>query len=118
MDFINNIGSKAAKAGQTAFQKTVTFTEGLKIKNQISSEKKKISEFYEKIGKIYFKKYKTEPAGEFSDIFREIKFSFNKINDYKTQLDELNGTKRCEECGKQNENNAAFCPYCGWHKDE
>ena len=59
MDFLNKLGKKASETYQVTKEKTVKFSEEMKLKGRISEAKNAITNLYEEIGQHVYNQYKT-----------------------------------------------------------
>lgn len=113
MAFFDDLGKKLSQAGQNMAQKTKDFSEVNKLNSAISSEEKKINNIYLQLGKEYFTKHENDSEACFEQYVSDIKESKAKIETMRQQIQEIKKITRCEKCGADILNNAAFCSACG-----
>ncbi len=113
MGFFDDLGKKMSDAGQSAVQKTKEMSDIARLNSSISQNESKINSLYVQIGKLYTEKYGIEGEDEFSGLVKEIKESEDQIVEYKKQIEEIKGVKRCPNCGAEVPKDAAFCSSCG-----
>lgn len=113
MAFFDDLGKKISQAGQSAVQKTKDMTDIARINSAISDEEKKVSNNYHQLGVLYVAKHPADYESDFAELIAGIKASEGKISDYKQQIQNIKGVTRCEKCGAEVSNNAAFCAACG-----
>lgn len=113
MAFFDDLGRKISQAGQSAVQKTKDMTDVARINGAIAEEEKKINNSYFQIGKLYVANHPDDYESEFAGMIGAIRESEIKIRDYRQQVQEIKGVVRCEKCGAEVANNAAFCSSCG-----
>ena len=79
----------------------------------ISEEEKVITNQYFQIGKLYVSIHKDDFEDDFAGMIGAIAEAEAKIRDYKKQIQDIKGVQRCEKCGAEVPNGAAFCSSCG-----
>lgn len=113
MAFLDDLGKKISKTGQSAIQKTKDMAEVAKYNSMISDEEKIINNNYYQIGKLYISLHSTDSEEEFKGMIDSIRNSESKIVDYREQIKLIKGVVRCEKCGSEVSINSAFCNSCG-----
>lgn len=113
MAFFDDLGKKLSQAGQTAVQKTKEMADIAKLNSAISDEEKRIDGSYLEIGKLYVSLHDAEHEADFDGLIAAIHESEGKIKDYQQQIKDIKGVVKCEKCGAEVPNNAAFCSSCG-----
>lgn len=113
MAFFDNLGKKISQAGQTAVQKTKEMADIAKLNSSISDEEKKINDSYREIGKLYVSLHDADHEVDFAELIANIHDAEGKIAEYQQQIKDIKGVVRCEKCGAEVSNNAAFCSSCG-----
>lgn len=113
MAFFDDLGKKLSQAGQNMAQKTKDFSEVNKLNSAISSEEKKINNIYLQLGKEYYDRHTNDSEACFEQFVSAIKASETQIATLRQQIQDIKGITRCEKCGADILNNAAFCSSCG-----
>ncbi len=113
MAFLDDLGKKISKTGQSAIQKTKDMAEVAKYNSMISDEEKSINNNYYQIGKLYISLHSTDSEEEFKGMIDSIRNSESKIVEYREQIKLIKGVVRCEKCGSEVSINSAFCNSCG-----
>lgn len=113
MAFLDDLGKRISKTGQSAIQKTKDMAEVAKYNSMISEEEKSINNNYYQIGKLYISLHSTECEDDFKGMIDSIRSSENKIAEYREQIKLIRGVVRCEKCGSEVSINSAFCNSCG-----
>lgn len=113
MAFFDNLGKKASEATAKAIQKAQELSETTKLNSFISDEEKKINHAYYQIGKLYMSLHRGDGDEAFAGIIAGILEAEQRINAYRTQLQDIKGVQRCEKCGAEVARGAAFCSACG-----
>jgi len=116
MDFFNKLGKKATETYQVTKEKTVKFSEEMKLKRKINEAKNKITDLYEEIGEIAYNQYKTnieEGKEAISLKCEEISNKFDEIAKLEIEILSIKEVKKCTECGIEISKKDAFCSKCG-----
>lgn len=130
MDFINKIGEKAGSAFATVknsdvTKKAVNYASIPALSVQVGKQESEIKHQYEIIGAAVFAAQSENEESEFLEQFAVIKEAQKKIDELKQQIEEKKAsgqadvtTKICPGCGKELEEEAAFCSKCGFKFEE
>ncbi len=113
MAFFDDLGKKLSQAGQNMAQKTKDFSEVNKLNSAIASEEKKVNNIYLQLGKEYYQRHTNDSEACFEQLVSAIKASEAQIAALRQQIQDIKGITRCEKCGADILNNAAFCSSCG-----
>lgn len=116
MDFFNKLGKKASETYQVTKEKTVKFSEEMKLKGKISEARNKINELYKEIGEAIYTQYKTnneEPNEDIKAKCEEISSKFDEISKLEADILSLKESKKCTKCGAEINQKDEFCPKCG-----
>lgn len=114
MNFFEDLGKTLSGRGKEAVNKAKGLTDVLKLKAQLSSEKAKLNETFQAIGKKYYETYKTEgPAEEFVTEFLAAEAAQNRISALEDEICAMEGCRTCPECGAKLSREDAFCSKCG-----
>lgn len=116
MDFFNKLGKKASETYQVTKEKTVKFSEEMKLKGKINEAKNKITNLYEEIGQHVYNQYKTnteEGKEEISKKCEEISKQFDEMAKLETEILALKEVKKCTKCGTEIGQKDDFCSKCG-----
>lgn len=116
MDFLNKLTKKASETYQVTKEKTVKFSEEMKLKGKINDAKNKITDLYEEIGQCVYNQYKTNTEEGKEDISakcEEILKQFDEISKIEADILALKEVKKCTECGTEINKNDEFCSKCG-----
>ena len=90
MDFLNKLGKKASETYQATKEKTVKFSEEMKLKGKISDAKNKINNLYQEISEKY-----------------------DEISKLESDILALKDVKKCVDCGAEISKKDEFCSKCG-----
>lgn len=116
MDFLNKLGKKASETYQVTKEKTVKFSEEMKLKGKIADCKENISTLYSEIGEHVYNQFKTN-SEEGKDIINEkceeVSKNFEEISKLETDILSLKEVKKCTDCGSEINKKDDFCSKCG-----
>ncbi len=115
---ISNIGSRAKQGainiGTSAKQKTNTFAEKVSLNSKIDSAKREIKQTYTDLGeKFYLQNVKNEIPEGYEIYFNKIEECSKQIEEAKNAIMELEGLRKCPNCGADVKKENAFCTSCG-----
>lgn len=116
MDFFNKLGKKASETYQVTKEKTVKFSEEMKLKGKINDAKNQVTNLYEEIGQHVYNQYKTnteEGKEEISKKCEEISRQFDEMAKLEAQILALKEVKKCTKCGAEIGKKDDFCSKCG-----
>ena len=116
MDFLNKLGKKASETYQVTKEKTVKFSEEMKLKGRMNEAKSKITNLYEEIGEQVYHQFKTnteEGKEEITAKCEEISAQFDVISKIESDILSLKEVKKCIKCGAEINKKDDFCSKCG-----
>lgn len=113
MAFFDELGKKITQGGQVALQKTKDMADVARLNSMIADEEKRINNNYYQIGKLYASLHAADCEGDFVGMIQAIREAESKIADYRQQIQDIRGVKKCEKCGAEVDAGAAFCNACG-----
>lgn len=113
MAFFDDLSKTVTKLGQDVSQKTQTFTDGVKISNQISEQKKHLATLYEELGRIAIKDEALCAKAEVQNLPAMINAGEEKLRELERQQSLNKGEGHCKNCNASLSEGAAFCTQCG-----
>lgn len=113
MAFFENLSKTVTGVGQKTIAKTKELADTSRLNSMISEEEKVITNQCFQIGKLYVSIHKDDFEDDFAGMIGAIAEAEAKIRDYKKQIQDIKGVQRCEKCGAEVPNGAAFCSSCG-----
>lgn len=113
MAFLDKLSKTVTEASQKTIAKTKELADTSRLNSMISDEEKIINNQYFQIGKLYVAVHQDNYEEDFAGMINTILESEAKIKDYKKQIQEIKGVRRCEKCGAEVPNGLAFCSACG-----
>lgn len=113
MAFFDKLSKTVTEASQKTIAKTKELADTSRLNSMISEEEKVITNQYFQIGKLYVSIHKDDFEDDFAGMIGAIAEAKAKIRDYKKQIQDIKGVQRCEKCGAEVPNGAAFCSSCG-----
>lgn len=113
MAFFDKLSKTVTEASQKTIAKTKELADTSRLNSMISEEEKVVTNQYYQIGKLYASIHKDDFEDDFAGMIGAIAEAEAKIRDYKKQIQDIKGVQRCEKCGAEVPNGAAFCSSCG-----
>lgn len=113
MAFFDKLSKTVTEASQKTIAKTKELADTSRLNSMISDEEKIITNQYFQIGKLYVSLHNEDYEEDFAGMIGTIAEAEAKIRDYKKQIQDIKGVQRCEKCGAEVANGAAFCSSCG-----
>ena len=114
--------SKAARnMYQNAVKATGKLAREIKLKTQMSENKRKIQEIYEDIGKTIYEKYllkeEINPESDLLNPCSRIDGLAYEIDTFRMELLKLKDLKKCPECHYEIYFAFHYCPNCGYEQE-
>ena len=113
MAFFDQLSSKLSQTSQSAVQKTKDMAEVVRLNGQISERERRMEQLYREMGKRYYE----QCAGREEELFREqvaeLQSIETEIQEMRTAVQRLKGSKPCPSCGAEQAAGALFCSVCG-----
>lgn len=106
-------GKKISKVGDNVITNSKKFAEITTLNSKIKQENRQIDDYYLKIGKEYYQKYREECEEKFEEFSSIIQNSLQNISQCKKTIIKLKGVKNCSNCGAEMEQTSFFCSVCG-----
>lgn len=113
MAFWDNFEKKATDATANVMSKVKGVSDITRLNSMVTEEENRIKDIYFKIGQTYVALYGQNNAPEFAGLLGALKTSQSKIEKYKQEIMDIKGVQKCERCGAEVQNGAAFCMSCG-----
>lgn len=113
MAFFDKLSKTVTEASQKTIAKTKELADTSRLNSMISDAEKIITNQYFQIGRLYVSLHNEDYEEDFAGMIGTIAESEAKIRDYKKQIQDIKGVQRCEKCGTEVANGAAFCSSCG-----
>ncbi|MCD8224116.1 MAG: zinc-ribbon domain-containing protein [Clostridiales bacterium] len=116
MAFFEEVKSKIKQTSMSTVQKTQEFSEIVKLNSKINETKEKISELYSQIGYELYRQFEKEALPEIPDIadlLSQVSDLHKTINDYQSQINAIQDSRLCPNCGAKVTPGKSFCSECG-----
>lgn len=113
MGFFDNLGKNIQEKGKAVAKATKDMTEVMSLKSQISSEKSNIQTNYQKLGEIAYANNWDVAEDVYGPLFEAIKASKDKIASLESDIQRIEGSSYCANCGAKLPTGANACPQCG-----
>ena len=108
MGFLDKLKSTAGNVQD----KGKEMTEKARLNKAIKNEESKINNLYIYIGQKFFNENNSAPAG-YEDPFNGINNAKAEIERLKKELDSMNASSNCPQCGAKINPGQPFCQCCG-----
>ena len=103
---------KLKSAARNVQDKGKEMTEKARLNKAIKNEESKINNLYIYIGQKFFNENNSAPAG-YEDPFNGINNAKAEIERLKKELDSMNASSNCPQCGAKINPGQPFCQCCG-----
>lgn len=113
MAFFDKISRSVTDAGQKTIAKTKEFADTSRLNSMISEQEKIVVNQYYQIGKLYYSEHRNDYEEIYAGMINIITEAEERIQNYKTQIQDIKGVRRCENCGAEVPLGDAFCSSCG-----
>lgn len=113
MDFFNKAKEKLTKTGNEVAQKAKELAEITKLSSQVSAQENIVKSAYSEIGKYVYENLREDAPAEMAEKMEAIDAALAEIARLKEEIRKLKGSCVCPQCGKEVDDNVAFCPACG-----
>jgi hypothetical protein len=113
MDFINKVGETITNKGKDVAQKAKDIAEMTSLYGQMSSQKGNLNRIYQELGKLYYEQHKEQSNDIISEKCNQISATYTEIERLGNVIMALKRKKKCQECGLEVSEEAAFCSACG-----
>lgn len=115
MNLWDDISKKVSRGTKVVTKKSGELLEVTKIKMDVASERDKIGELYEEIGKMMYRDYKSgglkhREAAEKCQLIDEHNYRIKKLN---RKIVQIKGGSLCKKCGEVVEADQRYCHSCG-----
>ncbi len=113
MAFWDDLEKKATDATTNVMSRVKGVSDTTRLNSMVAEEEKRIKDIYFKIGQTYVALHGQENDAAFVNLLNALKASQLKVEQYKQEIMDIKGVRRCEKCGAEVQNGAAFCMSCG-----
>ena len=114
MGLFDDFMAKLTNAGKGVSQKVNETVAVTRLQGQISAKEAEVKDTFVEIGMAYFEKYKDAGECEFMEKVEKVIGLRTEIDCLGDEIDKIKGVIRCPECGATVDDDALFCPKCGW----
>ena len=113
MAFFDKLSKSVTESSQKTIAKAKALADTSRLNTMIYDQEKIINNQYFQIGKLYVSVHGTDYEDDFAGMIGAIADAEAQIKDFKRQIQELKDVRRCEKCGAEVPDGAAFCSSCG-----
>lgn len=114
MAFFDDMKDKFSMAGLSTVKKAKDLSEIAKLNTAVSDAELKITDLYSQIGYTIYCSYKDNPIPEVTELIQKVTELHSLIEDYQTQIKQINTSNSCPECGTKIRLGMNFCNVCGF----
>ena len=112
MAFFSDLGETLTETGKEVSQKVKGLTGIAKLNLEVKKKEEFIQKQYREIGRQYYELHKDDEDPFLEEIML-IRETMKEIEQLKSEIAELKGTRICSACGAVIEQDAVFCKMCG-----
>ena len=121
-NIMDKISRTAVDTYHSAVKATGKLAREIKLKTQMSENKRKIQEIYEDIGKTIYEKYllkeEINPEADLLTPCSRIDTLADEIDAFRMELLKLKDLKQCPECHYEIYYDFHYCPNCGYVQEQ
>lgn len=121
-NIMDKISKTAVDTYHCAVKATGKLAREIKLKTQLSENKRKIQEIYEDIGKTIYEKYllkeEINPETDLLNPCTKIDTLAEEIDTFRMDLLKLKDLKQCPECHYEIYYDFHYCPNCGYIQEQ
>ena len=112
MNSLDDLGNEILKTASDALGKVKEVTEVVKLKDTISGEERKISGYYQEIGKLFYDSNPDNSDELYKTLFENVKISEKQIEECQDRIFEIKKVIQCKQCGEKMPYAAKYCSNC------
>lgn len=113
MAFFDEMKQKVSQVGQSASKSAKEFSETSRLNSEIAVAKNKINQLYNQIGYAVYCAYSANPLPEAADLIEQVNALHDQIESCQAQIQAINASSHCPNCGAKIRPGMAFCSSCG-----
>ncbi|MCI9040151.1 MAG: hypothetical protein HFJ29_09995 [Clostridia bacterium] len=121
-NIMDKISRTAVDTYHSAVKATGKLAREIRLKTQMSENKRKIQEIYEDIGKTIYEKYllkeEINPEADLLNPCSRIDTLADEIDAFRMELLKLKDLKQCPECHYEIYYDFHYCPNCGYIQEQ
>ena len=115
MAIFDEIGKKISQTTQSAVKGTKGLAETTRINMKISEEQKIVDSLIMQLGNRFYELHHDTADDNFSSLCMSISESLSKIENLKTEIQNIKGVRKCQNCGAEIPLTSVFCGTCGYN---
>ena len=113
MDFFDRLTASVSKTAKQVSDNAKSLADKNRVRKDIAAIENEIRNRFRDIGEKYFAETKDSPAPEYAEMFSAISELQANLTAKQHELETLDGTVACPECGRPILLGSKFCPSCG-----
>ena len=113
MAFFNKVKDTVSQASQSTVKKAKELSDSARLNSEITEAENQINTLYLEIGYKIYAAHSADPLPEVADLIERVNALHDKIDDARAQIQVINASGRCPNCGAKVKPGMAFCSSCG-----
>lgn len=113
IEFFDRLTASVSRTAKQVSDNAKSLADKNRIRKDIAAIENELRNRYRDIGEKYFTENSENPAPEYAEMFTAINELKNSLAAKQREIEALEGTVICAECGGQILIGSKFCPNCG-----
>ena len=113
IDFFDRLTASVSKTAKQVSDNAKSLADKNRVRKDIAAMENELRNRFRDIGEKYFTETKDSPAPEYAEMFSAITELQANLAAKQHELEALDGTVACTECGRPILLGSKFCPSCG-----
>ena len=113
IEFFDRLTASVSRTAKQVSDNAKSLADKNRIRKDIAAIENELRNRYRDIGEKYFAENSENPAPEYAEMFTAINELKNSLAAKQREIEALEGTVICAECGGQILIGSKFCPNCG-----
>lgn len=113
IEFFDKLTASVSRTAKQVSDNAKTLADKNRIRKDIAAIENELRNRYRDIGEKYFAENSENPAPEYAEMFTAINELKNSLEAKQREIEALEGTVACTECGRPVMIGSKFCPNCG-----
>ena len=109
MAFFNKVKDTVSQASQSTVKKAKELSDTARLNSEITEAENQINTLYLEIGYKIYAAHSADPLPEVADLIERVNALHDKIDDARAQIQVINASGRCPNCGAKVKPGMAFC---------
>lgn len=113
IEFFDRLTASVSKTAKQVSDNAKSLADKNRVRKDIAAMENELRNRFRDIGEKYFTESKENPDPEYADMFAAINELQANLSAKQHELETLDGTMTCTECGRPILLGSKFCPNCG-----